>query len=82
MAATRDALGNVVTVATRDDMGNTENRIDYRVLQPYWVTDPNGNRTRVAFDALVVRFTNNCRVSGLYAQAACLNISEAACAWL
>ena len=26
--------------------------IDYRVLQPYWVTDPNGNRTRVAFDAL------------------------------
>ncbi len=32
--------------------GNTGIRIDYRVLQPYWVTDPNGNRTRVAFDTL------------------------------
>ena len=30
--------------------GNTEVRIDYRVLQPYWLTDPNGNRGRVAFD--------------------------------
>ena len=49
---TRDALGNVVTVATLDDTGNTAIRIDYRVLQPYWVTDPNGNRTRVSFDAL------------------------------
>jgi RHS repeat-associated protein len=52
MVATRDALGNVVTVATTDDTGNTAIRIDYRVLQPYWVTDPNGNRTRVAFDSL------------------------------
>ena len=52
MVETRDALGNVVTVATRDDTGNTAIRIDYRVLQPYWVTDPNGNRTRVAFDTL------------------------------
>ena len=48
----RDAVGNVVTVATQDDAGNTAVRLDYRVLQPYWVTDPNGNRTRVAFDAL------------------------------
>ncbi|MDP2619118.1 MAG: toxin TcdB middle/C-terminal domain-containing protein [Hyphomicrobiales bacterium] len=53
MVKTRDALGNVVTVATKDDTtGNTEIRIDYRVLQPYWVTDPNGNRTRVTFDTL------------------------------
>jgi len=27
-------------------------RNDYRILQPELVTDPNGNRTRVAFDAL------------------------------
>lgn len=52
MVETRDPLGNVVTVATQDDTGNTAIRIDYRVLQPYWVTDPNGNRTRVLFDAL------------------------------
>ena len=52
MVATRDALDNVVTVATRDDAGNTAIRIDYRMLQPYWITDPNGNRSRVAFDIL------------------------------
>ncbi|MGH7427503.1 MAG: toxin TcdB middle/N-terminal domain-containing protein, partial [Candidatus Methylomirabilaceae bacterium] len=52
MLETRNALGNVVTVATKDDTGNTAIRIDYRVLQPYWVTDPNGNRTAVAFDTL------------------------------
>lgn len=49
---TRDPLGNVVTVETTDDNGQAEIRNDYRVLQPYWVTDPNGNRTRVAFDTL------------------------------
>jgi RHS repeat-associated protein len=38
---TRDALTNTVTV------GN-----DYRVLQPRLVTDPNRNRTAVAFNAL------------------------------
>ena len=38
---TEDALGNVVTV-----------RNDYRVLEPREVTDPNGNRSAVAFDAL------------------------------
>ncbi|MER2603014.1 MAG: SpvB/TcaC N-terminal domain-containing protein, partial [Candidatus Competibacter phosphatis] len=38
---TRDALDNTVTAAN-----------DYRVLQPRLVTDPNGNRTEVAFDAL------------------------------
>jgi hypothetical protein len=38
---TTDALGNSV---------RAEN--DYRVLQPVQVTDPNGNRSQVAFDAL------------------------------
>jgi RHS repeat-associated protein len=38
---TRDALGNSVTV-----------RHDYRVLQPSLMTDPNGNRSEVAFDTL------------------------------
>jgi len=52
MVGTRDALGNVVTAITRDDTGATALRLDYRVLQPFWITDPNGNRARVAFDAL------------------------------
>ena len=42
LAATRDALGNRVRVDVND----------YRVLQPRLVSDPNGNRTEVAFDAL------------------------------
>jgi RHS repeat-associated protein len=37
----RDAVGNTTTVET-----------DYRVLQPRLHTDPNGNRTEAAFDAL------------------------------
>jgi RHS repeat-associated protein len=49
---TRDALLNVVTVATEDDARVTKIRNDYRVLQPAWVTEANGNRTRLAFDAL------------------------------
>jgi RHS repeat-associated protein len=52
VVATRDAVGNVVTTDTQDDDRQTAIRMDYRVLQPYWVTDPNGNRTRVSFDAL------------------------------
>jgi hypothetical protein len=36
-----DALGNEVCVAN-----------DYRVLQPREITEPNGNRTEAAFDAL------------------------------
>ena len=36
---TRDALGNRVVA-----------QCDYRVLLPWQLTDPNGNRTRVAFD--------------------------------
>ena len=41
LVSTEDALGNAVSV---------EN--DYRVLQPRLRTDPNGNRSMVAFDAL------------------------------
>lgn len=52
MVETRDSLGNMVTVATKDDIGYAEIRNDYRVLQPYWITDPNGNRTRVVLDTL------------------------------
>ena len=42
MVETRDALGNRVTVDAND----------YRVLQPSLVSDPNRNRTQVAFDIL------------------------------
>ncbi|WP_232442242.1 SpvB/TcaC N-terminal domain-containing protein [Burkholderia ubonensis] len=42
MVETRDALGNRVTVDAND----------YRVLQPRLVSDPNSNRTEVAFDTL------------------------------
>jgi RHS repeat-associated protein len=52
LVETRDALGNTVTANTEDDAHNTSLRMDYRVLQPEWVTDPNKNRTQVAFDAL------------------------------
>jgi RHS repeat-associated protein len=48
----RDALGNIVTAKTADDSGSIAIRIDYRALAPSWVTDPNGNRASVAFDAL------------------------------
>jgi RHS repeat-associated protein len=40
-ATVTDAVGNVTGAAN-----------DYRVLQPYLVTDPNNNRSQVAFDAL------------------------------
>ncbi|WP_216912975.1 SpvB/TcaC N-terminal domain-containing protein [Nocardia noduli] len=42
MVETRDVLNNRVTVDTND----------YRVLQPRLVSDPNRNRTEVAFDTL------------------------------
>jgi RHS repeat-associated protein len=47
----RDALGNTVTVGERTSDG-IQSGNDYRVLQPRLVTDPNGNRTAVAFDAM------------------------------
>ncbi len=40
-------------VETEDALGNTVTAVhDYRVLQPALLTDPNGNRAQVAFDAL------------------------------
>ena len=47
-----DPVENVVSVVTEDEEGNPILAIDYRVLQPWIVTDPNGNRVAVAFDAL------------------------------
>ena len=48
-----DTLGNEVSSGQRDDATDSfEPRLDYRVLQPSLVTDPNGNRSEVAFDAL------------------------------
>jgi RHS repeat-associated protein len=47
-----DPLGNQVTAGERVPGRAVEPRLDYRVLQPRLVTDPNRNRTEVAFDAL------------------------------
>jgi RHS repeat-associated protein len=50
---TRDAAGNRVTAGERDLTGAlTKTGIDYRVLQPALVMDPNRNRAAAAFDAL------------------------------
>jgi RHS repeat-associated protein len=48
----KDPLHNTVTSGERDANGAVTNKNDYRVLQPAFVTDPNGNRSAVAFDAL------------------------------
>jgi len=47
----RDPLGNIVTVGERIS-GGIQSGNDYRVLQPRLITDPNGNRTAVAFDVM------------------------------
>jgi hypothetical protein len=49
---TQDALGNRVSVGERAPDGTVANGNDYRVLRPALITDPNGNRSAVAFDAL------------------------------
>ncbi len=49
---TTDAVGNRVSSQTKDDADVSRSRCDYRVLQPFWVTDPNGNRVRTTFDTL------------------------------
>jgi RHS repeat-associated protein len=49
---TVDPAGNVVSVETRDPDGRDVIAIDYRVMQPWLLTDPNGNRTQVVFDTL------------------------------
>jgi RHS repeat-associated protein len=52
MLESEDPLHNKVTAGERDALGNIANMNNYRVLQPVLVTDPNGNRSAVAFDAL------------------------------
>ncbi len=49
---TRDPMDNRVTAGERAGGGSVIPRIDYRVLQPELMTDPNGNRSAVAFDIL------------------------------
>lgn len=49
---TVDPVGNVVSVETRDADGRDIIAIDYRVMQPWLMTDPNGNRSQVVFDTL------------------------------
>jgi RHS repeat-associated protein len=49
----RDPLGNLVTTGDRDaEDRSTSEGIDYRVLKPWLVSDPNRNRAAAAFDAL------------------------------
>lgn len=48
----RDAAGNKVTAGDRAANGAITPRIDYRVLKPRLVTDANGNRSEVLYDAL------------------------------
>lgn len=49
----RDPEDNVTTAGVRDGSGNlVENGLDYRVLQPRLVMDPNRNRIAAAYDAL------------------------------
>lgn len=50
---TKDALDNKVTAGERNVQDEiVSSSLDYRVLQPTLMTDPNRNRTAVAFDAL------------------------------
>jgi RHS repeat-associated protein len=48
----RDPLQNRVTAGERDVQGNMAPAIDYRVLQPRLVMDPNRNRSAAGCDAL------------------------------
>jgi YD repeat-containing protein len=50
---TRDPLDNRVTIGERDREGTVRRwGNNYRVMQPWLITDPNGNRAQVAFDTL------------------------------
>src|SRR5262249_8379108 len=49
---TEDVLQNKVTGGERAADGTITNKNDYRVLQPALITDPNENRSQVAFDGL------------------------------
>ena len=48
----RDALGNRITAGERMNDGSIAPSLNYRVLQAELMTDPNGNRSAVAFDVL------------------------------
>jgi len=51
--STQDAVGNLTTVGDRSADGSpASNYNNYRVMQPAWITDPNGNRSAAEFDAL------------------------------
>jgi RHS repeat-associated protein len=53
VSAIKDQLGNLTTVGERDEQDRvTSKGNDYRVLAPRLVSDPNRNRSAVAFDAL------------------------------
>lgn len=55
LRATTDVLGNRTVVGGVRADGSFDPAVpanDYRVLQPLLMTDPNGNRTQVAFDVL------------------------------
>jgi RHS repeat-associated protein len=52
-SSTADYEHDLLVVTTMDPVGNIVRAgNDYRVLQPSLITDPNGNRAEVAFDAL------------------------------
>ena len=49
----QDPVDNVVSVGERDTAGDiTMLGINYRLLQPFSIMDPNQNRSMVTFDAL------------------------------
>jgi RHS repeat-associated protein len=51
--STQDAVGNLTTVGDRNADGSPANNYNnYRVMQPAWITDPNGNRSAAEYDAL------------------------------
>jgi RHS repeat-associated protein len=51
-SATPEKNHRLLLVSTRDPLGNTVTAVnDYRTLQPAVVTDANGNRSQVRFDA-------------------------------
>lgn len=48
----KDPLNNVITTVIGEENGEKITALDYRVLQPSQMIDPNDNRIEVAFDAL------------------------------
>lgn len=50
---TQDVAYDLLLISTRDALDNEVRVVnDYRVLQPKLITDPNGNRSEAAFDAM------------------------------